>query len=92
MVSRLSVDADGLRLAGMRSETLAAELAGPSLAASGSNSDPTVGAVQAVSALIEAARADHAAYLSGRAQTLASGASAYENTDKGSAGKISGSA
>ncbi|MBE5448391.1 hypothetical protein [Mycobacteroides abscessus] len=91
-MSGLSVDADGLRLAGARSETLAAELVGPSVAASGSSSDPTVGAVQAVSALIDAARADHAAYLSGRAQTLASDASAYEDTDKGSAGKISGTA
>ncbi|WP_100459189.1 hypothetical protein [Mycobacteroides abscessus] len=89
-MSGLSVNADGLRLAGARSETLAADLAGPSVAASGSSSDPTVGAVRAVSALIDAARADHAAYLSGGAQTLASGASAYENTDKGSAGKING--
>ncbi|UEA26186.1 hypothetical protein LK464_09480 [Mycobacteroides abscessus subsp. abscessus] len=48
--------------------------------------------MQAVSALIDAARADHTAYLSGRAQTLASEASAYEDTDKGSAGKINGSA
>lgn len=91
-MSGLSVDADGLRLAGARSESLAAELAGPSIAAGGSSNDPTVGAVQAVSAFIDAARADHAAYLSGRAQTLASGASAYENIDKGSAGKIGGSA
>lgn len=91
-MSGLSVNADGLRLAGARSESLAAELVGPSVAASGSSSDPTVGAVQAVSALIDAARADHAAYLSGRAQTLASDASAYEDTDKGSSGKISGTA
>ncbi len=91
-MSGLSVDTDGLRLAGARSESLAAELVGPSVAASGSSSDPTVGAVQAVSALIDAARADHTAYLSGRAQTRASEASAYENTDKGSAGKINGSA
>ncbi|SIM82899.1 hypothetical protein [Mycobacteroides abscessus] len=91
-MSGLSVDADGLRLAGTRSQSLADDLTGPSVAASGSSSDPTVGAVQAVSALVEAARADHAAYLSGRAQTLASDASAYEDTDKGSAGKISGTA
>ncbi|SKN09295.1 Uncharacterised protein [Mycobacteroides abscessus subsp. massiliense] len=91
-MSGLSVNADGLRLAGARSESLAAELVGPSVAASGSSSDPTVGAVQAVSALIDAARADHAAYLAGRAQTLASDASAYEDTDKGSSGKISGTA
>lgn len=91
-MSGLSVNADGLRLAGARSESLAAELVGPSVAASGSSSDLTVGAVQAVSALIDAARADHAAYLSGRAQTLASEASAYEDTDNGSAGKISGTA
>lgn len=89
-MSGLSVNADGLRLAGARSESLAAELVGPSVAASGSSSDPTVAAVQAVSALIDAARADHAAYLSGRAQTLASDASAYEDTDKGSAGNIGG--
>lgn len=91
-MSGLSVDADGLRLAGTRSQSLADDLTGPSVAASGPSSDPTVGAVQAVSALVEAARADHAAYLSGRAQTLASGASAYEDTDKSSAGKINGTA
>nr|WP_100463200.1 type VII secretion target [Mycobacteroides abscessus] len=89
-MSGLSVDADGLRLAGARSESLAADLSAPSAVASGSNSDPTVGAVRAVSALIDAARADQTAYLSGHAQTLRSGASAYENTDKGSAGKING--
>ncbi|SIE00969.1 hypothetical protein [Mycobacteroides abscessus] len=87
-MSGLSVDADGLRLAGARSDGLAADLTTPSGQTGGSGNVPTVAAVQAISALIESTRADQAVYLSGGANSLRSGASAYEGSDKGSASNI----
>lgn len=87
-MSGLNVDADGLRLAAGRSEGLATDLTALSTMGGGSGRVPTVAAVQAISALIESTRADQAAYLSGGANSLRSGASAYEGSDKGSASNI----
>lgn len=89
-MSGLNVDSDGLRLAAGRSEGLAADLTSPSTVSSGSGNAPTVAAVRAISTLIEAARADQAAYLSGGANALRSGATSYDETDNRSASKLAG--
>lgn len=82
----LNVNPDGLRRAAGHSDDLASELATPGATTSSSGgSQPTSAAVQAVHALVAGVRADHAAYLSGRAGTLTAGANGYENTDGGSA-------
>lgn len=86
----LGVDPEGLRSAAASGEELSAGLATPISTGSVGGDVPTAAAVQAVSALIEAVRADQAAYLSGRATLLASGANGYESTDTRSAGQIDG--
>ncbi|MBN7314730.1 hypothetical protein H7K02_22320 [Mycobacteroides immunogenum] len=86
----MNVDADGLRRASARSDDLASELNGSNGAGSVGGSQPTASAVQAVHALISGVRADHAAYLSGRSETLRAGANGYQNTDDGSAQKFKG--
>ncbi|RIR65452.1 type VII secretion target [Mycobacteroides abscessus] len=90
MVDNLNVDPDGLRHAAGRSEALAGDMSAPSVAGGGSSSDPTVGAVQAISAHQTSSHADQTAFLSGRAGMLRSGANGYESTDNGSANKITG--
>lgn len=90
MTDGLSVDPDGLRHAAGRSEALAGDMSVPGAIGGGSRSDPTVAAVQAISAHLAGSHTDQSAYLAGRANTLRSGANGYESTDNGSAGKITG--
>lgn len=90
MPESLNVDPGGLRRAASHSDDLASSLSVPTIAGSGGGSQPTAGAVQSVHALVNRVRADQAAFLSGRAGTLTSGANGYENTDDGSAQKFTG--
>ncbi|SIE26408.1 type VII secretion target [Mycobacteroides abscessus] len=85
MPESLNVDPGGLRRAASHSDDLASSLYGSTHAGSAGGSQPTAAAVRAVHALLSSVRADQAAFLSGRAGTLTSGANGYENTDSGSA-------
>ncbi|CPX22408.1 Uncharacterised protein [Mycobacteroides abscessus] len=85
MPESLNVDPGGLRRAASHSDDLSRELSCVGDAGSAGGSQPTAGAVQSVHALVASVRADQAAFLSGRAGTLTSGANGYENTDSGSA-------
>lgn len=90
MPESLNVSPDALRRAAGASDDLASSLSSVGDAGSAGGSQPTAAAVQAVHALIAGVRADQAAFLSGRAGTLTSGAGGYENTDDGSAQKFTG--
>jgi hypothetical protein len=90
MPESLNVSPDALRRAASHSDDLSRELSGLGEEGSAGGSQPTAAAVRAVHALVTSVRADQAAFLSGRAGTLTTGANGYENTDDGSAQKFTG--